>query len=182
VAFDCVGAKGQVPAVFCSRHGEVKRSVELLSPLVAGEPLSANGFALSVHNAAAALYSLTRGDTTPSSAIAAGEDGLSQGVIEAAGQLAAGCDQVLVVGYDDALPVPFEPFVPEAQQAHAVGLLLGRTGSPIFSLELTAGSAAPSGEDEVSSGLTALLSLLRGERTELELNAPPRLWTWRRHA
>ena len=84
VAFDCASTQGTTPVVFCSADGEVHRSVELLEQLSAGETLSPNGFSLSVHNTPAALFSISRGDTQPMSAVCAGPDSFAQGMFEAA--------------------------------------------------------------------------------------------------
>ena len=51
-----------VPLVFASRHGDVARSADLLNSLADDAALSPTAFGLSVHNAVAALYSITRGN------------------------------------------------------------------------------------------------------------------------
>src|SRR5438067_11704588 len=56
VAYACLGPDAGVPTVFCSRHGEVARAVELLTDLARGELLSPTGFGLAVHNASAGLF------------------------------------------------------------------------------------------------------------------------------
>jgi len=178
VAFDCVGAKGQTPAVFCSRHGEVHRSVELLEQLASGAPLSPTAFSVSVHNAAAALYSLTRGDTTPSASLAAGAESLPQGVLEALAQLADGAPEVLVVAYDDVLPAPFAAFTTPEDGPGALGLLLSQDRGPEFSLALEpAQDAAPS----ATAHAPRVAGFLQGKEPALSLVHGPRRWTWRRH-
>lgn len=177
VAFDCVGASGQTRAVFCSRHGEVHRSVELLEQLSRGEPLSPTAFSVSVHNAAAALYSLTRGDTSPSAALAAGADSFPQGVLEACAQLASGAEEVLVVGYDDALPAPFRAFTEPTDAACALALLLRPAEGKGFSLSLEPSGGAPSTD---GAHLPLLAGFLREERNELEWVSGPRRWRWAR--
>lgn len=178
VAFDCVGPKGETRAVFCSRHGEVHRSVELLEALARGEPLSPTAFSLSVHNAAAALYSITRGDTSAISALAAGADSLPQGVLEATAQLSDGAEEVLVVAYDDALPAPFQRFGTADDAPGALGLLLRREGEPTYSLELSASDGDAPGRAHAPS----LAAFLKDSSAALEISSGPRRWTWRRHA
>jgi hypothetical protein len=179
VAFDCVGARGQTRAVFCSRHGEVHRSVELLEQLSRSEPLSPTSFALSVHNAAAALYSLTRGDTSPSAALSAGPDSFPQGMVEAAAQLACGAEEVLVVGYDDVLPAPFRAWTEPTDAACALALRLRADEGPAYSLALQPAGGAPSTR---GAHLPLLAGFLRGEAEALELVSGPRRWSWRRDA
>ena len=79
-----------MPTVFCSRHGEVSRSVDLLMDLAKAEPLSPTSFGLSVHNATAGLFSIARSDHTNSIALAAGQSSVEHAVIEACGLLADG--------------------------------------------------------------------------------------------
>jgi hypothetical protein len=62
VAYQCLGEQIDVPTVFCSRHGEAARSVDLLLDLAKGEPLSPTSFGLSVHNATGGLFSIARRD------------------------------------------------------------------------------------------------------------------------
>ena len=58
VAYRCVDGKSGIPAVFCSRHGDVARALDLLTDLGAGAPLSPASFGLAVHNANAGLFSI----------------------------------------------------------------------------------------------------------------------------
>ncbi|MEY2840859.1 MAG: hypothetical protein RJB60_3158, partial [Pseudomonadota bacterium] len=48
--------------VFASRYGDATRSLAMLGDLVNQQALSPSSFALSVHNAVAAIYSIARGD------------------------------------------------------------------------------------------------------------------------
>src|SRR5688572_17017530 len=74
-ALDCMhGLGGPVSTVFASRHGEVHRSVELLEALARAEPLSPMAFSLSVHNAAAGIFSIGRVVRSGSTSVAAGGD------------------------------------------------------------------------------------------------------------
>ena len=129
VAFDCAGSAGPMPVVFCSRYGEVHRSVEMLEALSKNEPFSPMNFGLSVHNAPAALYSIARGDTSPTSAVAAGRDSLPEGVLEACGVLSTGAPRVLLVAYDDSLPEVFGRYADEGDRPAALGTFAG-AGSP----------------------------------------------------
>lgn len=188
VAFDCAvpgpsgpGLLGPCPAVFCSRHGEVRRSVELLEQLSKAEAMSPMTFSLSVHNSAAALYSLTRGDTSPMSALAAGRDSLHQGLLEASAMLTDGADEVLVVAYDDTLPEAFKSYRDDNDAAYSLGLLLGRvslrTGSSrSYSLDLIPGSQAASGKLQAQQ----VAQFLKADLDVLEIASAPRHWIWRK--
>ena len=120
VAYWCAQAEGTgVPLVFASRHGDVRRSLELLQQQARGEPMSPTQFGLSVHNAIAALYSIVRGQHGNYLALAAGKATAATAMIEAAGLLADGAPEVLVVVYDACLPEAYAAFVDEVQADHA---------------------------------------------------------------
>ena len=182
-AFDAVPDRAPIPAVFCSRHGEVHRSVELLEQLARGEGLSPTSFSLSVHSTAAALFSLSRGDRSPMSAIAAGADSLPQGVLEAVLRLEDGDERVLVVAHDDLLPEPFRGDADEPGAVFGLAMVLRRTGGPAFSLAFD----AVSGDADGAPGDPApqpprVAAFLASDALELTVQSPPRRWTWRRHA
>jgi hypothetical protein len=178
VAFDCAGALGPMPVVFCSRYGEVHRSVEMLEALSKNEPFSPMTFGLSVHNAAAALYSIARGDRSATSAVAAGRDSLPEGVLEACGVLAAGAPRVLLVAYDDGLPEAFGRFADDGDRPAALGLLLEPAGKDAYSLELGRCETpeTPPTEPQVAS----VARFLKESGRTLELSHGARRWIWSR--
>jgi Beta-ketoacyl synthase, N-terminal domain len=123
-AYRCLDGRVGVPTVFCSRHGECGRSVELLADLAEGQPLSPTSFSLSVHNAAAGLFSIARQDQASHAALAAGHAGVEHAVIEACGLLADGAPEVLLVTYDGILPELFHAFQDCQEQPFAWAWLL----------------------------------------------------------
>jgi hypothetical protein len=62
VAYQVLDGRTDIPTVFCSRHGEVTRAIELLTIWRAAKPLSPTGFGMAVHNASAGLFSIARAD------------------------------------------------------------------------------------------------------------------------
>lgn len=110
VAYWCHEPREDVPVVFASRYGDATRSLALLGDLAQGQPLSPTGFGLSVHNAVAALYSMARGDTANSVVVAAGRATVAAALTEAAGLLADGAPEVLVVYYESPLPADYACF------------------------------------------------------------------------
>lgn len=113
VAYWCQSAEPDVPLVFASRYGDATRSLALLGDLVHSQPLSPTGFALSVHNAVAALYSIARGDLGNAVVVAGGRATAAAALIEARALLADGAPEVLVVCYDAPLPDGYAHFAPE---------------------------------------------------------------------
>lgn len=177
VAYECLGDSAGIPIVYCSRHGEVGRSVELLDALARGEALSPTAFGMSVHNAIPGLFTIARKEQANHIALAAGASSLEHAVIEACGLLADGAPQVLLVMADSALPELYSRFADCSEQAFAFAWLL-QPGAAL-SLAWRAGAAAP--PEAMPGPLQGLRFVLSGEQQMVRL-ADQRQWHWQRHA
>ena len=183
VAYQCLGDRTNVPTIFCSRHGEVSRSVDLLADLANGIPLSPTSFGLSVHNAMGGLFSIARKDQASNIALAAGKSSVEHAVIEACGLLADGESSVLLVVYDCALPSIYSHFADEEAQPHAWAWLMEAAGDDAVSLTW---AAAREREDDVEpqphlpGGLDVLRFQLRQDR-ELNRICDGKRWSWSHH-
>lgn len=93
--------------IFSSRHGETVRGVKILDAISAGEPPSPTDFMMSVHNAAAGMFTIEGRVHAPASSVAAGAESFHMALVEAAGMLADGMDCVAVVDFDDCQPGAF---------------------------------------------------------------------------
>jgi hypothetical protein len=126
VAHACAQDIADLRLVFASRHGELGYTVALLRALAAGEPLSPTVFSLSVHNAAAGLFSTYRADRAESTALAAGEETLGYALLEGHCQLVLEPQRpVLMVYGDEPLPREYrEAGADEESQGCAVAVLL----------------------------------------------------------
>lgn len=113
VAQWCAQEIRDIPMVFASRHGDPGRGAELLTALARQQPLSPTSFALSVHNAIGAQFSIVRGDTANVTAISNGLFTVEAGVLEAVTLLADGHSEVMLVTFDASLPTLFAPFADE---------------------------------------------------------------------
>lgn len=142
VAYWCHEPRSDVPVVFASRYGDAARSLALLGDLARGEPLSPTGFGLSVHNAVAALYSMARGDTANAVVVAAGRATVAAALTEAAGLLADGAPEVLVVYYESPLPADYACFHDEAVLDYA------------WAWRVAAADPSPKGSDGVRMALS----------------------------
>jgi hypothetical protein len=142
VAHDCAGASRELRLVFASQHGELGHTVPLLRALAAGEPLSPSTFSLSVHNGAAGLFSIVRGDRSEATALAAGEGTLGQALVEARAQLDADAKPVLVVYGDGKFPDEYAPWA-DGAQARALALLIERDAPRVTTLAVGPSSEAP---------------------------------------
>jgi hypothetical protein len=130
----------EVRTVFASRHGSINESIELIECVARGLPLSPAKFSHTVHNAQAGLFSIAAGNRRASSSLAAQEDTLGHGWLEALAHLERepGRPLLLVVG-DVPLAPTFAPLVKEPVCSYGVAFLLGRggEGAPV-SFELAA--------------------------------------------
>lgn len=179
VAYQCLDGRGDIPTVFCSRHGEVARALELLTDLARGEPLSPTAFSMSVHNAIAGLLTIARGDRANHIALSSGAATIEHAVIEACGLLADGAPTVLLVACDSALPELFTPFEDCEEQPHAWAWLMTAPAADAIAL-----SWAASGE-KASTGMPAGLEVasfhLSGARRMERCDGRLR-WFWSRDA
>lgn len=180
VAYRCLGDRRDVPGIFCSRHGEAARSVDLLTDLAKGLPLSPTGFGLSVHNAAGGLFSIARQDRAASSALAAGASSVEHAVIEACGLLADGAPEVLLVVYDRPLPKIYASFDDRHAQPHAWAWLMQAPANDVVALSWSAPPPAPTEVvAELSPGLEILRFYLRQDR-RLQRHCQRHNWLWTR--
>jgi hypothetical protein len=179
VAYRVLDGASGVPVVFCSRYGEVGRSVELLSSLARGTELSPTSFGLSVHNAVGGLFAMARHDTANCIAIAGGDESAEYGIIEACGLLTEGATQVLLVVGDCPLPAIYATFADVEPFAFAWGCLVQPPREGALSL---AWRAAPAhGRDGLRppSALGALRFLF-DDSSERIHDAGDRHWRWSR--
>jgi hypothetical protein len=179
VAHDCAGIdaalQGRLRLVFASQHGELSYTVSLLRSLAAREPLSPNAFSLSVHNGAAGLFSILRGDRSASTALAAGDETLGAALAEARCQLDADPAQpVLVVYADNSFPEEYRPFAEGAQSGRALALLLDEGAARTTTIGL---GAAQDGPRSRAAQPDAFLAHLE-EGGPGTWNGAQRTWSW----
>ena len=180
VAYGSLDRKIDVPTIFCSRHGEALRSVDLLTDLANGVSLSPTSFGLSVHNATAGLFSIARGDHANSIALAAGASSVEHAVIEASGLLADGELEVLLVVYDCPLPTIYASFQDCDEQPFAWAWLLQPAREDCYSLRWSDAKNARS-QHSLPGGLEIFRFYLLMEHL-LERTCDGRQWIWTRHA
>jgi len=178
VAYRCLGDRRGVPAIFCSRHGEASRSVDLLIDLAKELPLSPTMFGLSVHNATGGLFSVGRGDHGGSSALAAGSSSVEHAAIEACGLLADGASEVLLVVYDRPLPALYTAYQDCHEQPFAWAWLMQQPAGDVVSLSWSKAEGHETMSTErYSPGLEILRFYLRRYRS-LDRVCQRRRWCW----
>jgi len=115
------------PIVFCSRHGEISRSLTLLQALAAEGQVSPQEFSMAVHNAIPGLFLIAKQSRAPIIALASENQLPLSGILEALAQIADGASSVILVFCDAPSPTLFSPFIDSEPTCFA------------FALEMTAG-------------------------------------------
>jgi hypothetical protein len=116
------------PIIFCSRHGEISRSLAIQQALAEEGKASPQEFSMSVHNAIPGLFLIARQSRVPVVALAS-ENGLAlSGIFEALSLLADGASSVILMFCDAPLPKLFQPFIDNEPTCFA------------FALEMTVGN------------------------------------------
>jgi hypothetical protein len=173
VAQKCVGDRRSLRMVFASRHGELNPTMAMLRALAQNDTVSPAAFSLSVHNAAAGIFSIVRKNREAATAIAAGEETLGYALLEAACQF----DQnpkapVLVVYGDEPLPQEYGHFSSIPGHHHAIAVLFEETGSR--TCRLVRGDPAKNSDELQSSAF--LRHLKTGETVRWGCGSST--WTW----
>ena len=159
----------QLPMVFCSRHGEIQRSLEILTTLIDGETPSPMAFSLSVHNAVSGMLSIATHNTQAITAMAAGEHAIVNALTEACMILHAGKhDAVLCVIHDLPLPELYDDAGIDPAEPYAIALLLEQSGDCPISIDFSHKQATQPGMLEQVALLTELLD---GNTEQLALAA-----------
>jgi hypothetical protein len=120
-AYNCAATvdTADVPVVLASRYGDAARSLELITGFSQEGAVSPTDFALSVHNAIGAVYSIARRDASNYISVAGGAASATAAILEAVALLGSGASEVLIVCYDAELPVPYDVFLDEPAASYA---------------------------------------------------------------
>lgn len=169
VANGCLAEDAGIPIVLVSQHGELARTVDLLSMLARGEPLSPTAFSLSVHNSAAGLLTLTRAERAPATAIAAGPHSVAMGLLEAVSQAQERGGPVLLVCVDAQAPAPYREAVGEDAECALAALV---TPGGEWVLETTDQEA----DSRTAPQVKALGAVFEGGKTEALLGDAAQSW------
>jgi len=163
--------------VFCSQHGELVRTHDLLRAIVAGEELSPTAFSQSVHNTGAGLYSIAAQTRAPASSVASGPGTFAYGWLEAEGYLVENPERrALLVTCEDPLPEEYRPFSTQVQCTYAVGLLLKLASGGGIGLAFESCDA----DDDALPFAPSFLAWWLSSAPALALNADGQRWVWSR--
>lgn len=151
--------------IFCSRYGNMETLASLLRSLAVNEPVSPLAFSGSVHNAAPGLVGQIRKEKISHTALAAGQNTLRAGLVEAYARLAADdCDDVIVAYADQPLADVFGDFDPESGTRIGLAMRVALEGA-------TSGSAVPVWPGK--GGALAVMERLEQGASEVVLGDEP---------
>ena len=117
-------AECNTPIVFCSRYGELHRTIGLLRELADTNSVSPQNFCMAVHNAIPSLYTIAQKSHVQVTAISAGPCSAIYGLVEALSLLADGYDRVRLVVANQVLPDEYQPFADQQMATYAYTLEL----------------------------------------------------------
>ena len=160
VAHDCV-AQDEVRVVFASRHGELRRTTDILRTISAGEPVSPTAFSLSVLNAMTGVFGIARGDRSAASAISAGAETLGYALLEAYAQYATRPGAPVLLVYADEPADQAYGTIEDEVQGGAIAILLNgeaATGQLVCTLS---GAGEPGAAPARGDAQTREISQLR---------------------
>ncbi|MHC8494960.1 beta-ketoacyl synthase chain length factor [Thalassospira sp. SM2505] len=108
--------------VFCSRHGNIERTVKLLHQVATDEALSPADFSMSVHNAFIGVASINWSITASHTAISAGDDTLIAAMTETLAQLATDPRPVVLCFVDLPLPDIYQDHIEQSDTGMALAI------------------------------------------------------------
>jgi hypothetical protein len=144
----------------------------MLIDLANGEQLSPTSFSMSVLNAVAGVYSISKNEQLPSTSLSAGESSFGFGLLEACMQFASNPEVPVLFVYSDEPAPPIYEVSNEAFDAHAVAILLSNKASIKVACEMTA-SEVPT---DLNPQSYSFLDCLNGKSSAWQ--GEGRVWTW----
>jgi len=168
--------------VFASRHGEMSRTIRILSDMAAGDTPSPAEFSMCVHHGLAGLLSIHTGNRKGHTALAAGADSFGYGLLEAAACLADNPDEpVLLIYGDDSLPEPYDAFRDRHEAALPVTLALALAPPARGEDSIMISAVARRREDQpVGCVVSSFLSFLLSDAHSASGPGGRMRWTWSR--
>jgi hypothetical protein len=177
VALQATGDSRADFLVFCSQHGELIRSRELLGSIADGVELSPTAFSQSVHNTSAGLYTIISRSRAPATALASGASTFAYGWLEAEAYITENPSaRVLLVSYDERVPAEYLRYSKQKPCMYAVGLMLSKGEAGHLRLERVSAGV----DDELPVAPLFLAWWLTAEPS-IWLTADGQGWSWSRH-
>lgn len=187
VAHDCAADHPNVRIVFASRHGELRRTTDILRNISAGEPVSPTSFSLSVLNAMTGVFGISRGDRTAASALSAGAETLGYALLEAHAQYATDPSTPVLLVYADEPADPAYGTIEEEVHGGALAILLedsAATGRLTCARTVAIATEAPGDKgatDTVFATQSQAVHHCLDTRTAAQWRGEHAAWAWSWH-
>ncbi|RDX36976.1 hypothetical protein DZA50_02890 [Kangiella sp. HD9-110m-PIT-SAG07] len=115
----------EVITVFASQHGELNRTISIISDIINSQDVSPKDFSLSVHNSSLGLFSIFNNNTQPGTSIAAGSNTFGFALLESYNLLKRFPNKkVLLTCFDLKVEPPFDSFLNRVEPSYSLSLLL----------------------------------------------------------
>ncbi len=162
--------------IFCSQHGEIVRTWNLLSSINAGTEISPTAFSQSVHNTSSGLFTILTSSNAPSMSMGSGANTFAHGWLEAQAYLAVNpAHRILLVDFDELLPQEYRPYNVNVNCEHSLAMTLRLVQQGGIRLASTAASDA----SNLRQG-PQFLDWLQSSRASLSLTSDGQGWRWER--
>jgi hypothetical protein len=171
---------GEARFILSSRHGELNRSLAILTCLAGSEPVSPADFSMSVHHGLVGVLSIAVKNTRGHSAVSAGPESFCYGMMEAAACLAENPGEpVILVHYDEKPDTSFPSLSAKSQNTEPVvaALSLGAArpdDGAVISVKLSARDEGPSSDSLVLD----FLRFLQSGAGSLKSRGSRLTWEW----
>lgn len=162
--------------IFCSQHGEIVRTRDILSSINAGTEISPTAFSQSVHNTTSGLFTILTSSNAPSMSMGSGANTFAHGWLEAQAYLAANpAHRVLLADFDELLPQEYRPYNVNLNCEHSLAMTLRRGQQGGIRLASTAASDT----NRLPQG-PQFLDWLQSSNASLSLTSDGQGWRWER--
>ncbi len=163
-------------SIFCSQHGEIVRTREILRSISEREEISPTAFAQSVHNTGSGLYTIIAKSNAPSTSIASGANTFAFAWIEAQAYLANNPEhKVMLVNCDEVLPEDYQRHSERVHCDHALAMMLSAADGTGIDMN----GISPGAENPLPQGPQFLAWLLSDEAA-FTVTADEQGWRWQR--
>lgn len=181
--------------VFASQHGELNRTITIISDIAKSQEISPKDFSLSVHNASLGLFSIFNNNSNPGTSIAAGSNTFGFGLLEAYNLLTRFPDKkVLLTCFDLKVEAPFDALQPQIEPSYSLSLLVSLDTLSLGTMSLNTQSSAPghtlsfsfepaqkAPQTQIPLAL-AFFDFLHSEQQSSQLATESHQWTLSKHA
>jgi hypothetical protein len=163
-------------SIFCSQHGEIVRTREILASISDGTEISPTAFAQSVHNTSSGLYTIIAKSNHASTSIASGANSFAHAWLEAQAYLAGNPEhRVLLIDFDEVIPEEYRAYSQQVDCDHALAMLLTAAGEG--GIEMT---RVPDASDQDLPQGPQFLAWIQSGKELLTLGADGQGWQWAR--